>query len=1513
MALAIPFAVLAIAACLFVLPRASAQTTTLTGSFTGTTLDPGWSVGGTGYTPQLTANGLGDASGSGWLQLTSSAGNEATFAVNTTPFASANATITATFNFSSFNGSGADGITFFLADASQTFGVGAYGGSLGYAQKTAAGGGGADINGMNGGYIGVGVDEWGNYSNPTEGRIGGTGFVPNAIAVRGPGSGLTGYDYLGGTNGSGATLAFPGSATRPTGSNLRSLQIVITATNQMSVYLQTGGTGPYTLLYQIDLSGYARPNNLIMGFTGSTGGATDVHQVNDVALTSVVANLWTSGAADHTWGAQGTTNSDTNWANTPAANPLVGGDILFDNSHVAIAQAITVTGNQVVRNLQIDAPFSYTLNGGSVEFSSAAAAGPSGIFVTQTHGSANQTVNSALSLDNAVQIQNNSAGTLTLGGNVALGANAATINGTGTVSSTGIISGTGSVTQSGTGTTTLSGANTYSGGTTISAGTLNANSGTALGAAAGGVTLSGGTLGSTNASSISNAVALTGNAGLSGITTAGALTQTGGSYTLSMTNATQSGTVNLSNSATNQTLTVDTGAGTSSTISGKIVNGGTSTTSGLTKTGNGTLILGYGNGTLGGGSTYGGTTTVNGGTLQLNQSNTLAQTANVTLGAGTTLALNNNSQAIGNLTINGNSTLDFGVGGTNDFVFSSMTDAGGNILTINNYTGLVSGPNTQALATTNAALGNALLNDIYFSGSGSGTVEAVGSTTNDGITSYRITANTAYTTWNGASGANSNYNTNANWVGGTAPGSGTAVKVDFTGSTRLTPTLTGNTTVNSVRFDSGASSFNIGGAFNYTLGGIVPSIIQQSANAQTISTTTLALGANSVMDVSGAGALNITSKVTGAFSLQKLSGGTLNLSGNNTYSGGTTISAGTVGVSGSNNALGSGAATVSNGATLQINSGLTLANAVTINGSGAVNGAIDSNPGAATTATLNGAVTLGSSSTISSDSGTLAVAGGVTGAGDLTVKGAGNTTISSAITTGTGALNVATTGAGAVTLSGANTYTGATTVTSGTLNLSGAGTTVQGSLVQNGGTINQTTSNQVNSASTVSLNSGTFNLSNGTAQTYTGSFGTSSGSTLKLGTSGAGAALTLNQAGTDVINGVISGAGSLTTMNTGTTILAGTNTYTGGTTTSSIVNVTNGSGFGTGTVAVNAGGNIQIQNNITLANAFTTNSTGTSFAGAFENLSGANTINGAVTLTGTTRVQADSGTLTLHGAVGLAGNTLNVGGNGNTTISGAMTGTAGSALTKDGSGTLAVGVSSPAFLGSVTVSGGTLQTTVANAFKNTTVITVNTGAIMDLNSTSQVVGTVNDAGTLSFGTGGALTLSTGTSLLSGALNGTGTLTIGAGATLTLGANFSDAGLNIVLAGGTLKLNGTTDTFGNLSVTSNSIIDFANPATSIITVNSVSLTGASQLSVNNWANMVDYFYSNTSPGTMGQAPINQIIYAGYSGNQTHWDNYTSGPGPGNEITPAPEPATYGAIFVGLSLAGIVAYRRRRQGA
>ncbi len=1472
---------------------------TLSGSFTGATLDSGWTTGGSGYAPVLTASAAGgstDAVGSGWLQMTSSAGNQATYAYDTNAFAAAHATITATFNYASFNGTGADGITFFLADASKTFGVGAYGGSLGYAQKTAAGGGGADISGMNGGYIGVGIDEFGNFSNPTEGRIGGTGSVPNAIAVRGPGQGLTGYNYLGGTGNLGTnSIAFPTSTTRPTGANQRTIEVVITATNQMTVYMATGGSGNFIPLYSIDLSGYTRPGSLIMGFTAGTGGSTDVHQVQSVALSSVVSNLWTNTNADSAWA------TASNWNNTPASAPASGSDILFDNTFVNTAQTIAVTGNKIVRNLQIDAPFSYTLSGGSLEFNGTSAIGPSGIFVSQTHGAATQTVNSNLIVDNAIQIQNNSSAALALTGTVSLGSSTATLNGSGNTSLSGNISGTGALVQSGTGGTTLSGTNTYSGGTTLSAGNLTVNNASGLGTGA--VAISGGTLSSTNATTVGNILTLQGNATFSGITTSGTLTQTGGSYLLNLAGATQSGTVNLSNNNTAQTLTVQVDGGTSY-ISGVIQNGGTSAGN-LTKTGAGTLQLS-------GLNTYSGATAVNAGSLQLGANNSLGSGA-LNL-AGGTLSLNGFSDKVGNLSFSGGAAIDFGAG-ANSFVFGNVTSYSG-ILTISNWTS-----GSDVLGTTQAGLATALLNSIYFAGYGSGSIEATTSANaGNGLgNAFFITPNSTFLTWTGG-GASNNWSTGADWVGGTAPVTTTnsAQKLDFTGTTRLAPVMNNNYYVNSIKFDTAAGSsatggFNVGlGTKTLYLNGTVPSIIQQSAYGQTISGGTVNIGANTVIDVSGAGALTVSSNLTGTSTIDKLSSGTLILSGTNSgYSGNITVDAGILQVQTTNSVLGTGSASVASGATLKISDGRTLTNALTLNGGGYGGvGALDAAPGAATTATLSGAITLGSASTINTDTGTLVLSGGISGTNtNLTLGGAGNTTISSAIATGTG--GVLLNGTGTTTFSGAaNTYTGTTTLSSGTLTLAKAAntTSIAGNLTVNGGTLNENASGQIASTATVALNAGTLNLANAVTNTFS-NLSTTSGSTLNLGTS---AVATIASTGSSTLNGNITGAGSIVTSGTGSVTLGGAaSTYSGGTTVGSIVTPLSNSAFGTGTVTVNSGGSIETQNTVSLANNFTLNSTGTTaYNGAIENISGNTTISGTVTLAGSSRIQSDSGTLTASYTVALAGNTLNVGGNGNTTLSGALTGTSASSLTKDGTGTLALGGNNASFAGTVVVSAGTLVSNAANVFNSANAITVNAGSILNLNDFSQTIASITSNGTLALGagTGDTLTLSSGSSTLGGSLTGAGTIIVGAGATLTLAANFNDPSVNIILNGGSLFLNGTSDSFGSLSVTGNSILDFGNTTASTLNSTSVSLNAGVTLSVNNWINMSDFFYTQNltgaTPGTRGTTPENQITFAGYPNSATAWQSYD------HQITPAPEPATYGAIFIGGAL-GLLLWRRRKK--
>ena len=1446
---------------------------------------PGWVFTGSGYTPTLTS-GTTDPNGNGWLQLTNSGGNEATSAYYNTAFNAAGSTVFAKFDYQAYGGTGADGITFFLFDGSVPFSVGAYGGSIGYAQKTAAGGGGADINGMNGGYLGVALDEYGNFSSASEGRVGGyngtTGLVPDSIGVRGPGQGLNGYAYLGG---SGTLSQSIDSATRPTQTN--TVQILLTATNQLTVTLQQGGSSPQTVL-QMDLSGYLRPDTLKFGFAAGSGGLTNIHDVRNLNVTTLTSNLWSGGAGDGLWG------SNTNW--DPTVVPTVGADILFDNTHVSSAQTINTVADRNVRSLSFDAPFSYTLNNNTLTFDNQGVAGFSGISVTQTHGGAAQTINSNLALSNAINIRNNSTGTLSIGGNIATNGNALTLDGTGTSTNlSGVISGGGALIKNDTGTDTLSGANSYTGGTTINNGTLNANNSTALGT--NGVTLTGGTLASTNGTTIGNTVALTGSAAINNLTLTGALTQTG-IQTLNLGNATL-GAVNLSSTSTGQTLTTQVDSGTS-TISGVIANGGTGAGT-LTKTGAGTLVLS-------GNNTYTGGTNISDGTLQLSASNRLADTGAVSIGASGILNLNGFSEKVGNLTAAGGATIDFGTTGTaNTFVFDTYTAPSSGVLVVNNWeTG------TDKLATTVAGQ---TVSSIYISGYGVAQESAtITNSLYGSINAYLLTPVVASTVeWDGSS--SSSWNTGFNWTGNAKPTTTQIAVFNSLGTARPNVTLNGSNTVAGVQFGTGATvSYNITGANTLTLAGTVPYIQQQSAYNQTLSPSTVALSNNTVVDITGAGNLTIGAAITGTgrnLIKDGTGAGKLILTGNNSgLTGSVYINNGIV-QAGNTNALGTGTTNITNGSTLELSGGISPTNAIAVAGSGLAGAGAIHNVSGANTA--SGTITLGSDTRIAADTGTtLNLTGNVTGTTqNLEITGAGTVNVSR-ISTTTGGVTLNSTGT--VTYNGgatANTYTGTTTVNSGTLNLaknSGVNA-VAGNLVVNGGTVQLSAANQIADTASVTLNgSGTLNL-NGQAETLGQLSSTSSSAAVTLGagsltlsgpnntnsnyagtlTGSAGSSLNVSGTGKVYLSGNDSGFAGTTNISSGTLNVSGSNTV-----------------LGTGTVNVTGSGNFQLQGGISLGNTVAISGTGTSGNGAIENFAGNNTLSGPVSLSGASRIQSDSGTLTVAGGVTLGANPLNVGGAGTTSVTGAISGTGG--LTKDGAGDLHLGNSANSFTGATTINAGSIIADASNAFNNAALLTVASGAALKLNSLSETIGALAGSGTVDFGSGGTLNLTSGSSTFSGTLAGAGTLYIGAGATLTLGANFNNSNLNIVLAGGTLNLNGTNSTFGSITITGNSVLDFGSSTASVLNSSSLTVNSGISLTVNNWVNTTDYFYTQNFTGAVpdirGVTPENQITFTGNSNNSTGWLGFD------HQVTPAPEPATYGAIFTALML-GVVGLRRARR--
>jgi fibronectin-binding autotransporter adhesin len=314
--------------------------------------------------------------------------------------------------------------------------------------------------------------------------------------------------------------------------------------------------------------------------------------------------------------------------------------------------------------------------------------------------------------------------------------------------------------------------------------------------------------------------------------------------------------------------------------------------------------------------------------------------------------------------------------------------------------------------------------------------------------------------------------------------------------------------------------------------------------------------------------------------------------------------------------------------------------------------------------------------------------------------------------------------------------------------------------------------------------------------------------------------------------------------------------------------------------------------------------------GAINNLHLSNTLSGRLTLEDHARVQSSSGVLTLSGGVSGDGKTLTVGGAGNVVVNGAIaTGSGG--LVKEGTGTLTLAAPN-SFQGPTTLLGGTILLQAMQVFSDTSAITVSQTSILDLNGFSETVGSLLGAGTVDFD-GAVLTLASGTSSFGGQFTGAGTLLIKEGASLSLDAAFNAPNLNIILDGGTLLLgSGQQHQFGNLLISGNSVLDFGNSGSTSVLFSTVGAEAGNVLTVENWTHALDYFFVQNNPGAQGTAPTNQVDFTGtpidtWTGDDTRWlayANTTYG-----QLTPVPEPSTYGALLLS-ACAGFVVYRRRR---
>ncbi|MET4140085.1 putative component of type VI protein secretion system/RNase P/RNase MRP subunit p29, partial [Pedobacter sp. UYP1] len=137
------------------------------------------------------AGSVTDAQGEGYLRLTNNKTKQKGYVYSNNVFLGTYG-LNIEFEYFTYGGgaNGADGLSFFLFDAAVAdadFNIGGFGGSLGYAQLNKDG---KDFKGVSKGYLGIGLDEFGNFSNHGEGRQGNKDQIPNSIVLRGAGDGF---------------------------------------------------------------------------------------------------------------------------------------------------------------------------------------------------------------------------------------------------------------------------------------------------------------------------------------------------------------------------------------------------------------------------------------------------------------------------------------------------------------------------------------------------------------------------------------------------------------------------------------------------------------------------------------------------------------------------------------------------------------------------------------------------------------------------------------------------------------------------------------------------------------------------------------------------------------------------------------------------------------------------------------------------------------------------------------------------------------------------------------------------------------------------------------------------------------------------------------------------------------------------------------------------------------------------------------------------------------------------
>ena len=747
---------------------------------------------------------------------------------------------------------------------------------------------------------------------------------------------------------------------------------------------------------------------------------------------------------------------------------------------------------------------------------------------------------------------------------------------------------TGMLTKDGSGILTLSGANTYSGGTNLNAGTLRFGNTQAIGSGA--LVIVGGALDST----VVNLINANNN-----------LQNWNGDFSFTGTQNLNLGTGAVTMSAS-RTVTINANT---LTVGGSIPGSGL----GLTKAGVGVL-------TLSGANTYTGETKITGGVLRLDHATGLPGGIGVT---GGTSALTFNGGVLGlgvgdyarglNTAGTANAANFTGAGGWAAYGADRLVNLGGAAATIN-WSAADTGFNGQTLILSAATATHTLdLQNPLDLGSTLRTVQVDnGAAVVDAIVSGSLSGAGGGLIKTGL-GTLVLSNTGNSYTGATMVSAGTlrisasnvisnASNITVGGTGTAIFDLNGNSnTIGSLTF-AGSTATVSTGAGTLTLGGDVTYIATGNPGVATISGK-LELGANRIFNINDSTGANpdmtVSAVISGSgFSLTKVGGGTLDLSGANTYSGTTVIGGGILNAKGSLNGTTGTDLTFTASGTLNVNEASGVSQGMGVLRFNGGDGLVKStNSGG--TSTLNFASrearAAGATGNFALTNGTVGTPGnpGTLGTNNIAITGETTGQIMDRGLFYNG-LNYAVYDAGGfvrgLIYGGTDANAPAAIASGATLGVDDAVKNVQIT-----GSITAQTTAAVNTIK----DSGAFNItladgqtlrvngilkSGGDAATISGGTGittTASGGEMVIRTDAAGDTLTI---GTPIL---ASGNSSLTKSGAGTLLFTANNTFTGALAindgTLTLKNDGSGNGFGNGQVQrINFGNNVTISGNTTI-------------------------------------------------------------------------------------------------------------------------------------------------------------------------------------------------------------------------------------------------------------------------------------------------------------------------------------------